>query len=41
MHLAGSVLSCAVLGVLVHIHVYIADFVFDESQGLFLSCWLC
>ncbi|KAI7277147.1 hypothetical protein KC335_g141 [Hortaea werneckii] len=37
MHLAGSVLSCAVLGVLVYIHVYVANFVFDESQGLFLS----
>lgn len=31
MHLAGSVLSCAVLGVLVYIHVYIADLVFNES----------
>lgn len=41
MHLAGSVLSCAVLGVLVHIHVYVADFVFNKSQRLFLSCWLC
>lgn len=37
MHLTGSVLSCAVLGMLVYIHVYVANFIFDESQGLFLS----